>query len=460
MARTVRDTNLETRTARQRLATRPKPYWRVLEKGLHLGYRRSASGGAWIVRRFVGDGRYSEAKIGAADDVQDADGVAVRSFSQAQDAARTWWKAELRREAGHAVDAGPFTVADALDAYFAERERRGSKALDKDRAAARARIRPTLGTVEVAKLTTKRIRDWHGALVTGRADVKAPAVAVRPEKPVDGDRPAKAGKRNASAKVAAGGPAEAADAGSERDATRARRATANRVLTILKAALNHAFHEGHAASDEPWRKAKPFREADAPVVRYLTLDECRRLVNGAEGTFRDLVRAALLTGCRYGELTRVRAGDVNHTTGTVTLRETKAGKPRHVALNDEGRALMVELTAGRAQDALVFLRDDGKAWGPSHQQRPLDAASSAARLTPPATFHMLRHTYASTLAMQGVPLGVIAAQLGHADTRITERHYAHLAPNYVADTVRAALPSFGIVGQATVTPLRAVGGAA
>ncbi len=95
--------------------------------------------------------------------------------------------------------------------------------------------------------------------------------------------------------------------------------------------------------------------------------------------------------------------------------------------------------------------------GPSHQQRPLDAASTAARLTPPATFHMLRHTYASTLAMKGVPMGVIAAQLGHADTRITERHYAHLAPNYVADTVRAALPSFGIVKRSTVLPLRTAG---
>ncbi len=458
MARTVRDTNLETRTARQRLAARPKPYWRVLEKGLHLGYRRSAAGGAWIARRFVGEGRYSEAKVGAADDMQDADGVAVRSFSQAQDATRAWWKSELRRDAGHAAETGPFTVADALDAYFAERERRGSKALDKDRAAARARIRPTLGEVEVAKLTTKRIRDWHGALVTARGGLKV-AVAEA-GKLVEAARAAKAGQGTAAATEAAGRAAEPVGAASERDATRARRATANRVLTILKAALNHAFHEGHAASDEPWRKAKPFREADAPVVRYLTLDECRRLVNAAEGSFRDLVRAALLTGCRYGELTRLRASDVNHATGTVTMRETKAGKPRHVALTDEGRALMAELTAGRAPGALVFLRDDGKAWGPSHQQRPLDAASAAARLTPPATFHMLRHTYASTLAMKGVPMGVIAAQLGHADTRITERHYAHLAPSYVADTVRAALPSFGIVERSTVTPLRAAGGVA
>jgi hypothetical protein len=42
--------------------------------------------------------------------------------------------------------------------------------------------------------------------------------------------------------------------------------------------------------------------------------------------------------------------------------------------------------------------------------------------------------------MRAVPMAVIARQLGHADTRMTERHYAHLAPNYVADTIRASFP--------------------
>jgi integrase len=45
--------------------------------------------------------------------------------------------------------------------------------------------------------------------------------------------------------------------------------------------------------------------------------------------------------------------------------------------------------------------------------------------------------------MRGVPMGVIAAQLGHADTRMTEKHYAHLAPSYVADTIRAHFPWTG-----------------
>jgi integrase len=126
------------------------------------------------------------------------------------------------------------------------------------------------------------------------------------------------------------------------------------------------------------------------------------------------------------------------------VRESKSGKPRHVALTDEGRALFSELTAGHFGGDLIFVRDDEKAWGPSHQQRPLDAASARAKIKPAATFHILRHTYASALAMRGVPMGVIAAQLGHADTGMTERHYAHLAPNYVADTVRAAPRRWGL----------------
>jgi integrase len=56
--------------------------------------------------------------------------------------------------------------------------------------------------------------------------------------------------------------------------------------------------------------------------------------------------------------------------------------------------------------------------------------------------------------MRGVPMGVIAAQLGHRDTRMTEKHYAHLAPSYIADTIRAHFPTLGITGDSNVTPIR------
>jgi hypothetical protein len=66
-----------------------------------------------------------------------------------------------------------------------------------------------------------------------------------------------------------------------------------------------------------------------------------------------------------------------------------------------------------------------------------------------------RHTYASRLAMRNVPLAVIAAQLGHSDARMVEKHYGHLSPGYVADTVRAAFGTLGIVEASNVVTIAA-----
>ena len=223
---------------------------------------------------------------------------------------------------------------------------------------------------------------------------------------------------------------------------------------MFKAALNRAYNAGRVPSDDAWRKVKPFRQTDEAVVCYLSGDEARRLVNACEKDFRSLVQAALLTGCRYSELVNLTCADFNRDSDTLTLRQTKGGRSRHVVLTEEGRHLFSEWTDGRAANERVFLRSDGNPWGASHQQRPLAEAADRAKISPAPTFHILRHTHASALAMRGVPMGVIAAQLGHQDTRMTEKHYAHLAPSYVADTIRAHFPMLGIAAKSTVVPIR------
>jgi integrase len=59
------------------------------------------------------------------------------------------------------------------------------------------------------------------------------------------------------------------------------------------------------------------------------------------------------------------------------------------------------------------------------------------------TFHILRHTYASHSLINGMTIEVLAQQLGHKDTRITMRHYAHLCPTFKQESVRRNAPSFG-----------------
>jgi integrase len=230
--------------------------------------------------------------------------------------------------------------------------------------------------------------------------------------------------------------------GSE-EAVRRRRSSANRVLTILKAALNHAFNDGKVASDAAWRKAKPFKGVDAARVRHLGVEEAKRLINASDAEFRPLVQAALQTGARYGELARLTVGDFNPDSGTVGIRQSKSGKPRHVVLADEGIALFTQLAAGRSGNELLLRRASGGAWGPSHQNRPMADACERAKITPRVGFHILRHSWASLATMNGVPLIVVAKNLGHRDTRMCEAHYAHLSPSYAAEAIRAGAPRFG-----------------
>jgi integrase len=224
---------------------------------------------------------------------------------------------------------------------------------------------------------------------------------------------------------------------------RRRKVSANRLLSLLKAALNYAFTEGNAASDAEWRRVKPFKDVNQPRANYLTLAECKRLINAADPEFRLLVRAGLETGARYSHLARLRVNDFNPDSGTVHFRPQgqpgKRGRGFHVVLTEDGQEFFAELVAGRSGNEPLLRRE----WNPSDQQRRMKAACERAKIDPPVGFHQLRHTWASHAVMGGMPLPVVAKNLGHSDTRMVERHYGHLAPSYVAETVRKHAPRFG-----------------
>jgi integrase len=227
------------------------------------------------------------------------------------------------------------------------------------------------------------------------------------------------------------------------EAKRRRRSTVNRTFNVLKAALNFAFKEGHVASDVEWRRTKSFRQVDPKRIRFLTLAQAKRLVNAADQEFRPLVEAALQTGARYGELTRLQVLDFNEDAGTLTIRKSKSGRARTIFLTPEGVQLFRQLAIGRDGHDLLLRRKSGRAWTKSQQSRPMREACARARVTPPIKYHELRHTYGSWLAMAGVPMKVIAESLGHASTQVTEKHYASLTPSHVADTIRKHLPKLG-----------------
>jgi integrase len=220
--------------------------------------------------------------------------------------------------------------------------------------------------------------------------------------------------------------------------------SANRTWTILRSALNHAFRERKVSSDLAWRTIKPFRNVDAARIRYLKVAEAKRLINASDREFRPVVQAALATGARYGELIRLEAQDFNPDAGTLAIRKSKTGKARHIVLTDEGTALFRALTTGHSGQELILRKSNGEPFGMSHQNRPMLDACDRAKIKPRISFHGLRHTWASLAVMNGMHLMVVARNLGHADTRMVEKHYGHLAPSYIVDAIRTAAPRFGI----------------
>src|SRR5436190_19398763 len=216
MARRTPDARLESRESRSRLARRGKPHYRLLEPGLHVGYRRvkghksrPAVAGTWVARHYVGGQSYVVEKIGTADDFSDADGTIILSFAQAQDKARAHMV--RRAQSGNCI-AGPLTVQAAVEVYLESLEGHGKSAVDA-RHRAKAHIYPTLGDIEVASLTTAVLRQWLAKVAKS-----LPRARTKPGKPQQ----------------------HRAFDGSE-EAIRRRQSSANRTWTILRAALYHAF---------------------------------------------------------------------------------------------------------------------------------------------------------------------------------------------------------------------------
>jgi integrase len=145
-------------------------------------------------------------------------------------------------------------------------------------------------------------------------------------------------------------------------------------------------------TDEAWRPLKPFREADAARVRYLTVAEAQRLINASPPDFRTLVQAALLTGCRYAELAALTVADFNPDIGTLHIRTSKRGKGRHVVLTEQGIEFFKSRWVAWARSDRMLPKADGSRWLKSHQSRPMREACKAARIEPPVSFRTLRHT--------------------------------------------------------------------
>ena len=172
---------------------------------------------------------------------------------------------------------------------------------------------------------------------------------------------------------------------------------------------------------------------------------------------------------RRGELLALRWSNVDLERGEIRVRRTVRDIPgqgsvemapktprarRPVALSSESiavlrahRAVQNErrLKLGKAWSNLdlVFPTKIGTPWIARNMARGFEELVREAKLTD-VTFHTMRHSAASLMAQAGVPVTSISAQLGHANTAVTQSIYSHVLPGMQDD---AAQKLAAVLGQ-------------
>jgi integrase len=217
-------------------------------------------------------------------------------------------------------------------------------------------------------------------------------------------------------------------------------ATINRELGLLSAALNRARLDWDWDVPNP---AQGMREPESEGRQvFLTREQFVALVGAATEQKRapylaDLITVAVMSGCRKGELLGLEWSRVDFQANVMRLRasDTKAGKARLVPINEDAKQALMRRFQFRTKrcpgSPWVFCGPDGEriVSVKSSFRHALRSAGIAG-----VRFHDLRHTCGSWLAQKGVPMGHIAAVLGHSTVRMSER-YSHLAPANARDAV-------------------------
>jgi integrase len=229
--------------------------------------------------------------------------------------------------------------------------------------------------------------------------------------------------------------------------------TLNNRLTILRKCLHTAYDWLGLPGKPPkivWLKCAQ------PHTDYLTPEECETLLRNSEGVIYEMVLTALRTGMRQGELKGLQWDSIDWRNGSVAVRHsrsdytkslgsTKSNRERHIPLDID----LYEVLAARKRDkGYVFLDEKGLPFDHYRLSRALTLVCERAGLRK-VRWHMLRHTFASSLAMNGTPLGVVQALLGHSSITTTMR-YAHVAPSALRTAIDLANPRTAAMSQQPV----------
>lgn len=223
-------------------------------------------------------------------------------------------------------------------------------------------------------------------------------------------------------------------------------ATANRLIATLSHMFTKAVEWGMVEEEiqKRIRKVKLLPENNRRL-RYLSPEECQRLVDSCDKHLKPIVITALNTGMRKSEILGLKWDNVDLKAGFILLNQdqTKNSERKEIPMNQTLRETLQSIS--KRDDVRYVFHDpiSGKRYG--DVKRSFKTALQKAEIRD-FKFHDQRHCFASHLVMAGIDLTTVKELMGHKDFKMTLR-YAHLAPSHkikavnVLDNVLTAKPT-------------------
>jgi len=137
---------------------------------------------------------------------------------------------------------------------------------------------------------------------------------------------------------------------------------------------------------------------------------------------RLLLATAYGAGLRVSEVVALRARDLDFASRTIHIKQAKGKKDRISILSERIVKGLGDLTAGKLGRAFVFESQRGGKLTTTTAQKVFHQAKKRAGIIKPATFHSLRHSFATHLLEDGVDVRYVQELLGHSNIRTTQRY--------------------------------------
>lgn len=217
-------------------------------------------------------------------------------------------------------------------------------------------------------------------------------------------------------------------------------------LTVMRKCLSSAYEWGELTNPPPkvkWPKCAPAR------TDYLSPEECELILSHADGVVHEMILMTLRTGMRQGEIKGLQWSSIDWQSRGIVVRHSycdvrkildtpKSNRERYIPLDVD----LYEMLYKRKQSTGYVFLDGNQAFNSPRLNLRLAKVCEAAGIRK-ITWHALRHTFASHLAMRGAPLNVVQTLLGHVSIATTMR-YAHVAPSALRSAIEMLNPKTAV----------------